>query len=383
MRLNYGAYWGLVILTSLFYWRTNHGLRLTDTKTLFVGFAGLASLLFYGISPIPPRVKVPVAVVLSIAFFKIYNAASLMALSQWFMITVGGLVFLQAFGRMGAGEQRHFKRYLSLSCMALSMSVLACAIDLRLGAPYDLGHVVLGGKVMETEKVLGKVLPGALGNQGFSAMFIALTLSFMGASPWGYLMGLTALGAIAYVGTATPLLAAIGGMALTLAWNKSRRALMGVLAFLGASVGALMKWTDLIPDLQNMGGRGEMWKVVASAVLRAPFFGYGPGVFRDAMVKSPMKGTSGRSWDYVCNEYLEGALIFGGVGMAAIIFLVFLASKSQRRRIDHWGTSAVILAILSLTWFPFHIASTSFVAIIVFAILIKNGGSLCGDCLRP
>lgn len=376
MRISFGEFWGLAIIASLFYWRTGINLNLVDAKAMFLALASIMSLIFYGLPKIREPAKIAMATIVGVCFFKMYNGSSLNAIHQWMMISMGALVFLQVLAVASKGDLKILKAYLGVACIALSISVILSPWDLA--APYPVTKAMTKHGVIPIEQILGKVLPGALGNQGFSAMFIVTTAPFLLSAPWALILPAAALGGIAAYGTETPLLTFLAILALYF-WGRFKWAPLIVISGIASSTAGLsLLPRSTIESLASSGERFKLWKLIAGSVSDMPWFGHGPGIFRDAM-KSPyavMKGPSGRPWDFVCNEYLEGAYLMGAVGMGAIFFIALEAFKG-RRGMDCWAFSALAVAILSLTWFPFHIASVSFVAIIVFSVLAKNGGSLC------
>jgi O-antigen ligase len=148
---------------------------------------------------------------------------------------------------------------------------------------------------------------------------------------------------------------------------------------------------DLIAAGENgeggLGLRVQLWEIAGGLIGAEPLTGTGPGSFRVALVESVQVGAHDEvllRYDHPHNQYLS-ALIAGGVGLLAVLILLFaapvaLVSPMSRRysrqcRYLAWCALAagVVIAVLALSeslferndgvvWFTFLAATTTALA---------------------
>lgn len=395
--LSIGNFWGATILISLYFWKEHAGIALEHSKQMFMLFACFIGIAHYGITGhdnrrryLGSKSNVPAAGLLILAFGGFYYYGSTAALFQWLCVCAGVLTFLQVESLMTLKEAKKLESWLSFCCMACAASTLLSWYSLDLYDILSIKSVRSSPTTWVPVPFFERSIPaGPLGSAGYSGCFIAITIPFVGTVP-GFLLAVLALVLIAAHGTVSPLLVGLGVWALKIgvdlyASRGKRVAVNYFVALIVAGTIASGAVLNMKKDVSEDGGRYRLWQIMGKESLRTPFLGHGVGYFQDlaqgqyeaykkTVGDSPFKTGEGGPWRQMHNEFLEAFYAFGAIGVGLIGRVIYLGWKGRRGH-KVWVLSVLATLILSLTWFPFHIASMAFVAIISLAILNRNGGS--------
>lgn len=213
-------------------------------------------------------------------------------------------------------------------------------------------------------------LAGFIGQQTLFGAWIAALAWFWFAQGKRYLFVACTVAAF-LTGAAFTALAWVAGFCAWLLWRKPRLGLgVSAILALGAWLGFLTRrgffWDNY---------RLRAWRMLVSAWLERPWFGYGVDSF--AREFPYRQGFSGPPWLQAHSEPLE--LLFGG-GLVGWLVALLAVSVLWVRRKCWWGREErlpwfLVLAALaanSLGNFPFHIAPIALLAAMAYFRLIRR-----------
>lgn len=370
-----------IITISLAYWKFDNGVSLEHGKTCFIFFGSFLGLVLFGINR-PQKnfgaVALPTFLLLIIAFYGLYSLGSVASLIQFLYFSVAILVLNQlSIGQYSQSAINYFKTLVSISGALISWSIL---IDVLYSYAGNTGSVFF---------TYGPPAHGLLGNRGYSGMYIALCFFFSGKT--NKLLGLLALLYIATNGTVTPLASVLIVEGFTLSKKLIKDyGLRTILAPLFLCSIVLVVNPFKINFNDDMSVRSQVWQKSLRAVSKRPLFGYGLGFFSDANHEQFEKYTpmTFRSWEegeffldlkkinayipllQMHNEYLEALFSFGIIGSLLLLYILIKALRSKMPD-QSFHKALYALMIISLFWFPFHIASVCLLSIMIISLLIN------------
>lgn len=186
--------------------------------------------------------------------------------------------------------------------------------------------------------------PAAIGwfdNPMDTALFVGLSLPAVSAlSPWLLVLGGAAIWSLG--ATAGAVCFAIAALWTAPSW-RWRAALAAVLIVGGT-------WFLAIRDPQGAGLRPTIWRNAATLALHRPVLGWGPNAVGYRI--QTIHPVTHERWDFVFNEWLQGALELGLAGPALVLgYLGSLAWRLRRRWRELGEELPAVLALLAVSTF--------------------------------
>ena len=345
----------------LFFYRDDPHILIGEMKCRLFVVCTFVSVLLFG-TPYS-RYMYLAAGLIVYAFLGLWSIGSNVAFSQLLYMSCGLVLFLQALHF----DSTLIKKYLGILGIVASASILLgywdidwYALTSSRGAAYKSGAQFIAGQPAGDQKFFG-----LLGHTARTAMLPALLAPISG--PIGIVLGLAACLKIAAIGSITPLIALVFGVAYRL-----RVLTLTIILAIGSSFFFKDK---IVYELTNgsTDERVSMYARALAGVTSSPLLGYGLGHYDDA---SRLKHIEDGSpyWRQIHNDWLEGLYSLGLIGFAPIVFVF---SRALRRAERGPRGALFSLAILALLWFPIHVIIVSQVAIILLAISQNKGEPKC------
>lgn len=212
---------------------------------------------------------------------------------------------------------------------------------------------------------------GSLGNRGFSMGLISMTFPFMFSGSWRYFLifPFIALYISHLYGTDTPLALFLFTI-ISMAIFKIRPRFLSFFQWSTfISIAALMlynidkirltAWQYAINLKNSWYGRG---------------FGWIPAEFKKYLLYYS-ENSKPKHFGELHNEYLEAIISMGPFSLI-IFYFVFLAVFKINTNLKMFWISAIVTLLYSISWHPFHVATTALVGILVFGVLLEDQGNL-------
>lgn len=214
----------------------------------------------------------------------------------------------------------------------------------------------------EPQPAVPMIRVGWFTNPMDAALFLGMSLPIL--PPWLALVtvGVLLVGLQSTAGA----LAAIGWLvwrvSLSTRWPKPLLARLLVAGALAGVAGSLLLVYGLVLDSQGPNVKPTIWRSAIHVVNAKPWIGWGPNAVDYRVI---MQTTDGLRWNFVFNEWLQGALEFGWMAPAlALGYLVTLIRRAWGRvrwSDAHWLALGILLA-WSLFSIPFRIGPVALLA---------------------
>jgi len=371
-------FWGGMLLVGVFYFRNDRGVAISHAKNMLFLFTSFGSAIIFGIKDVSLRLRILIAVILSLSFFNMWNVGSFVGIFKFVNISAGAILYIQA-------KRFNFntvKRYVALIGTLAGASILLGYLKIDY---YDIvtnTYYMSGGKLQrKTEWVQN--FHGLLNGVGHTGLLAALGTVIGG---WfSILIGILATLKIASIGTVTPFLALSGGLGWRVITSKGLRCREILICWILITGGLAYQANN--QDINNVvkrevkqmdeSIRWKLWKEVwrASEQDKFKWKGRGLGFFHDAMRHKERalgaRGVKFIPWNTPHNSFLGVKYAFGYIGLGLFLMVLIRALVISFGSVYSGGV--IVFIISACTWFPLHVEILGPIAIIILSISNERG----------
>jgi hypothetical protein len=343
------------------------GSSIASQNYLFIYLTFISVIIFgFGSRSVPDRIKLLLIGFSVLSYLTIGDQYNFFTWNQLISFNCALVLFFQIYSH--EIDKNVIIKYLGFSCLIQSLWVVSQYFGLD---PYRMyAHYFTEFKVHYAKDI---TLMGSQNNTNTSSALIAILSPFM-LSGWMSVLLVFPIIAIYLLDSTMGTLAMIFGVLVFAKYSFFKKVKISyVVGLFALAVACCYYFKFPSENFASDSHRFKAWKEMFEWVSQDSFLegkGFSSLRLNAGLFKLP---DSEGVFAQAHNEYLETFINFGAIGLCVMGYLIFIVlNKKNFSKNIVWMSSFSALLFNSIGNFPLHIAASGYIAILLYAILLKG-----------